>query len=57
MLWYPQLIEYAHERIGVPPEEFVGLRFEMSYPPFPTSLNLQWLAEPRTELSGEGAAL
>jgi hypothetical protein len=36
--WYPRLVRFVSERIDRAPEEFVGTRFEMNYPPMPTSI-------------------
>lgn len=36
--WYPRLVSFVTERIGHAPEEFVGSRFEMAYPPIPAAL-------------------
>lgn len=36
--WYPRLVRFVSERINRAPEEFVGSRLEMSYPPMPTSI-------------------
>lgn len=36
--WYPRLVRFVSERIKHAPEEFNGSRFEMNYPPMPTSI-------------------
>lgn len=36
--WYSRLVTFVTERTGHTPEEFTGTRFEMAYPPIPTSL-------------------
>lgn len=36
--WYSRLVTFVTDRIGHAPEAFAGTRFEMAYPPIPTSL-------------------
>ena len=36
--WYSRLVTFVTERINRSPDEFAGTRFEMAYPPIPTSL-------------------
>lgn len=40
--WYEKMLNYVHERIPGDAESFVGHRFEMSYPPFPTGLLMRF---------------
>lgn len=37
--WYTNLVEDVTARLGIPITEFVGSRFEMSYPPIATTLS------------------
>lgn len=36
--WYPRLVSFVCDRIGHAPEDFVGSRYELTYPPIPTVL-------------------
>lgn len=36
--WYPRLVRFVSDRIEHSPDDFVGSRFEMNYPPMPTSI-------------------
>lgn len=45
--WYVKMLDYVHERLPSDGESFVGHRFEMSYPPFPSGLLMRFpLLEP-----------
>lgn len=52
--WYTGLVEDVTERLGVPIAEFVGSRFEMSYPPIATTLSRRFdlLPKPRSARDG-----
>lgn len=39
MTWYPRLIGFVTERVGIDLDRFKGTRFEMSYPPISTTLS------------------
>lgn len=45
--WYPRLLSFVTQRIGLPLAQFAGSRFEMSYPPIATTLSRRFeLAKP-----------